>query len=140
MARLLVFGSTGKLGCEIANVAVKQGYEVTAVLRRESQAHLFKELPINIIVVDVSQPWSLLGICNGYEIVISALGKSVSPNENSKSTFTEVDLNMNSLILDEAVKSNIKKFVYISAFHAEKYQHLEYFNVHHQFSERLKSS
>jgi uncharacterized protein YbjT (DUF2867 family) len=140
MAKVLLFGATGKLGFEIAYVAARQGYELTAVIRRESQANLFKELLINTIVADVSQPGGLLGICNGYDVIISALGKNVSPNENSKSTFTEVDLNMNSLILNEAVKSNIKKFVYISAFHAEKYQHLEYFYVHHQFSERLKLS
>jgi hypothetical protein len=34
----------------------------------------------------------------------------------------------------------VKKFVYVSAFHSEKYLHLEYFRVHHEFSERLKAS
>jgi uncharacterized protein YbjT (DUF2867 family) len=43
-------------------------------------------------------------------------------------------------ILEEAIKSGVKKFVYVSAFHAEKYLHLTYFNVHHRFAEELKKS
>jgi uncharacterized protein YbjT (DUF2867 family) len=51
-----------------------------------------------------------------------------------------VDLAGNRHILQEALKSGVQKFVYVSAFHAERYQHLEYFKVHHHFSEELKAS
>ena len=34
----------------------------------------------------------------------------------------------------------VKKFIYISAFHAERYPHLTYFHVHQQFAERLMRS
>jgi uncharacterized protein YbjT (DUF2867 family) len=42
--------------------------------------------------------------------------------------------------LDDANKNEIKKFVYVSALHSEKYLHLNYFKVHHDFSEKLKQS
>ena len=74
------------------------------------------------------------------DIIVSALGKSVSPNDKSKPTFKQVDFDANKNILDEAIKTGIKKFIYVSAFHAEKYLHLEYFKVHHDFSELLKKS
>ncbi len=73
-------------------------------------------------------------------IVISALGKSVSINDKSKSSFYDIDFLGNKYILDEAKKSKVKKFVYLSAIHAEKYQHLMYFKAHHDFSELVKNS
>lgn len=39
-----------------------------------------------------------------------------------------------------AVKNGIRKFIYVSAFQAETRQNLEYFKVHHEFSERLIKS
>jgi uncharacterized protein YbjT (DUF2867 family) len=68
------------------------------------------------------------------------LGKSVSPMDNSKPSFNDIDFVANSNILKEALKSDVKKFVYVSAFHSEQYQHLEYFRVHHCFSELLMGS
>ncbi|RYZ27727.1 MAG: SDR family oxidoreductase [Chitinophagaceae bacterium] len=140
MNKVLLFGSTGNLGKKIAEELRQTGYDVTGVVRNERKAAELKPIVHHIVVADVTKPDSLKGICDGYDVVISALGKSVSPNDRSKPGFREVDLNANSHILDEAVKSNIKKFVYVSAFHAECYQHLAYFAVHHQFSERLKQA
>lgn len=140
MNKVLLFGSTGNLGKKIAEELGQKGYDVTSVIRNELKVAEVKPVVHHIVVADVTEPDSLKGICNGYDVVISALGKSVSPNDKSKPSFRDVDLNANSHILDEAVKSHIKKFVYVSAFHAERYQHLEYFAVHHQFSERLKQA
>ena len=140
MNKVILFGSTGNLGKKIAKELKQQGYDVTAVVRNEQKAAEMKPIVHHIVIADVTNPRSLNGICNGYDIVISALGKSVSPNDKSKPGFRAIDLDANSNILDEAVKSRVKKFVYISALHAERYQYLEYYTVHHQFSERLKQS
>lgn len=140
MNKVILFGSTGNLGRKIAEELIRKGYTVTAVLRNEAKAVAVKGICHDFIVADVMKPASLSGICNGFDIVISALGKSVSPNDKSKPSFREVDLDGNSVILSEAVKSGVKKFVYVSALHAENYPHLEYFHVHHQFSEQLKKS
>ena len=83
---------------------------------------------------------TLVDICQHQEIVVSALGKSVSPNDKTKPGFEDVDFAGNMNILEEAIKNGVKKFVYVSAFHAEKYLHLTYFNVHHRFAEELKKS
>lgn len=42
--------------------------------------------------------------------------------------------------MSEAVKSGVKKFVYVSALGAENYLHLDYFKVHHEFSQKLIAS
>ena len=139
MNKVILFGGTGNLGKKIVEELKHNSFDVTAVVRSEKKgieiSHLAKH-----IVADVTNAPSLSGICNGFDIVISSLGKSVSPNDKSKPSFRDIDLNANSHILDEAVKGGVKKFVYVSALHAENYPHLEYFHTHHQFSERLIQS
>lgn len=137
---ILLFGSTGNLGKQIARVASTQGYTVTAVVRNENRMRVLENSAHKCIVCDVTKPAALQGICQGFDIVISALGKSVSPNDHSKASFREIDLEANSHILGDAVQSGIKKFIYVSAFGAEHYPQLEYFSVHHRFAESLKAS
>jgi len=138
--KIILFGATGNLGKAIAIELKQQGYEITAVVRNNVKLNVLGSIADKIITADVTNPKDLIDICIGYDIVISSLGKSVSPNDKSKPTFHEIDYIGNSNILNEAVKSRIKKFVYISAFHSEKYLHLEYFKAHHEFSEKLISS
>ena len=140
MEKVILFGATGNLGNEIAKELVKQGYDLTVVVRNKVKAKSLSDLTSKIVMADVCNKTTLHNLLNNQEIVISALGKSVSPNDKSKPTFSDVDYFGNMNILKEAIKSGIKKFVYISAFHSEKYLHLEYFKVHHDFSEQLKKS
>jgi uncharacterized protein YbjT (DUF2867 family) len=140
MKTVILFGATGNLGKEIAKELVKQGYDLTVVVRNEEKAKSLGGITSKYIIADVCNKASLEHIFDNQEIVISALGKSVSPNDKSKPTFREVDYNANSNILNQATKAGIKKFIYVSAFHSEKYLHLEYFKVHHDFSELLKKS
>lgn len=138
--KVLLFGATGNLGQSIAYELKQKGYETTRVIRNKSRPKGLESITDKIINADVTNPADLLNICNGFDIVISTLGKSVSPNDKGKPTFKDIDYIANSNILNEAKKSNVKKFIYISAFHSEKYLHLEYFKVHHEFSDKLISS
>jgi len=140
LKKLILFGASGNLGREIAKKAMEQGYDLTVVVRNAQKAEKLSSITPKFIIADITNPSSLANICQGFDIVISALGKSVSPNDNSKCTFNEIDLIANTNILQEAIKNGIRKFVYISALHSEKYIHLEYFRVHHEFSELLKKS
>jgi uncharacterized protein YbjT (DUF2867 family) len=140
MKKVILFGATGQLGKEIAKELVKQGYELTVVVRNEQKAKTLSHITSKYIVADVCNKSTIENILDKQDIVVSALGKSVSPNDKSKLTFIQVDYEANKNILDEAIKKGVKKFVYISAFHSEKYLHLEYFKVHHDFSELLMKS
>jgi uncharacterized protein YbjT (DUF2867 family) len=140
MNKVILFGATGNLGKEIANELVNQGYELTVVVRNEQKAKTLTHITSKYMVADVCNKSTLESILDKQDIVVSALGKSVSPNDKSKPTFKQVDFDANKNILDEAIKAGIKKFVYISALHSEKYLHLEYFKVHHDFSELLIKS
>jgi uncharacterized protein YbjT (DUF2867 family) len=138
--KILVFGATGNAGKAVLAELKKRGLAATAVVRNPQKATELSELAEQVFVADVMKPSSLSGLCSGFDIVISTLGKSVSPNDKSKPTFQQVDFEANSNILTEALNSGAKKFVYLSAFHSERYPELTYFRVHHDFSEKLKAS
>ena len=140
MKSVLLVGATGNVGKQIAKEARRQGYDLTVVVRNAQKANDLAGITNHAIVAELTNPTAVQGIFKGIDVVISALGKSVSPNDNSKASFYDVDFLANARILKEAVASGVKKFVYVSALHSERYTHLEYFKVHHDFSELLKLS
>jgi len=140
MKKVILFGSTGNLGKEIAKELIIQGYDLTIVVRNDIKAKSMAGITIKYLIADVCNNSTLSKIMDTQDIVISALGKSVSPNDKSQPTFREVDYIGNANILNESRKAGVKKFIYVSAFHSENYLHLEYFKVHHDFAELLKKS
>lgn len=140
MQTVILFGSTGHLGRHVAKELVARGYNPTCVVRNEGKALGLLPAGVKLKVAEVSNPEAIEGITEGFELVISCLGKSVSPNDRGKATFRDIDLVANTNILKDAIRSSVKKFVYVSALNSERYSHLEYFRVHHEFSEILKKS
>lgn len=138
MKKVILFGATGNIGQAIAREVLQQGYQLSIVVRDKSKARQLSALASKCMVADVTAPASLSGICQKQDIVLSALGKSISPNDKSKPTFHEIDFVGNANILQEAKASGVEKFVYVSVYHAERYLHLNYCKAHHEFAELLK--
>lgn len=140
MKKVLLFGGTGNLGKKIAAELKTRGFETTAVVRNQAKAEALKDFVESCRIADVTKRDELEDICEGFEIVVSSLGKSVSPNDKSKATFYDVDFKANNYILREAITAKVDKFVYVSALGAEKYPRLTYFKVHQDFTEKLINS
>jgi uncharacterized protein YbjT (DUF2867 family) len=140
MTKVILFGATGHIGRHIADQLKRQQYQVTAVIRNEEKARQLGLKADRFLIEEVTEPDALAGICEGYEVVISALGKSVSPMDKSRPSFHDVDYTVNAAILNEAVKSKVSKFVYVSAFGSEQYPRLHYFKAHHDFERQLMAS
>lgn len=140
MKNVILFGGSGKLGMKVAFELRKKKYNVTAVVRNEAKAAKLKDLATKTLIADVCDAASLKDICRGFDVIVSTLGKSVSPNDRSRPGFYKVDLKANGYILKEGIAASVKKFVYVSAFNSENALHLNYFNAHHLFAEKLKHS
>ncbi len=137
---ILLFGATGHAGRAIARELHERGHQVTAVVRDQQRASALLPFLSRFAVAEATRPDTLRGICDGFEVVVSALGKSVSPNDWSRPSFEQVDYQANLNILAEAKASAVRQFVYLSAFGAERMRHLTYFRVHDDFSNELKIS
>jgi uncharacterized protein YbjT (DUF2867 family) len=138
--KVILFGGTGNLGGYIAREVIRNGYSLTVVVRKTSRLTGLSSTDQKVVTCSFVDTPAMTDIMKGQDVVISALGKSISPSDRSKASFEEVDLRINRLILKHALQSNVHKFVYISAFHAEKYPALEYCRVHEQFAAELTSS
>jgi uncharacterized protein YbjT (DUF2867 family) len=140
MPSFLLAGATGHLGRAIAAELSIRNLPFTALVRSPERAKLLSQFTGSFRYAEASDTKSYKGVCEGQEIVISALGKSVSPNDRSKPSFMQVDRDANSALIDDAVAHSVQKFIYVSAFHADQYPDLNYFRVHHDIEEKLKSS
>ncbi len=140
MRKVLLFGGTGHLGRCLAAAIKSQGYQLDLAVRNPVKAGSLKIPCDRILTWQHDRADTLDAIFGEPDIVISSLGKSVSPNARDKASFHEVDFELNHKILKEAIRRGVKKFVYISAFHSERYPDLEYFRVHEAFSAELQRS
>lgn len=140
MKKALVFGATGHLGRELIAALKLRDYFTTAVVRSRPKCAALANDVDEFRMSALAAPGDFKGICTGFDLVISALGKSVSPFERSKPSFRQVDFEINKKILDDALDQRVSKFVYVSALDAEKYPALEYFAVHQDMSDLIVNS
>ncbi|MFT2010838.1 SDR family oxidoreductase [Pontibacter sp. 13R65] len=140
MKTILLAGATGNLGMHLFQELKQQGYFVKVLARDYSKAEALTPAPDEILVADATDRESLKGACEGVDVVISAIGKSLRLQDRCKASFREIDFLANLNLLGEAEKSGVSQFLYISAFSASHYPHLAYFKAHADFAEALKQS
>jgi putative NADH-flavin reductase len=73
MARVVVFGASGKIGQSVVNEAIRRGHKVTAVARDEAQ---LAKLPrkANSAVGDATSCDSVYSLADGADAVVMAIG------------------------------------------------------------------
>jgi len=69
---IIIFGAAGDVGSRIVSEAVKQGHEVTAVVRRQDQTKIFSK-GVKVVLGDVSEPGVVEAIAVGHDHIISAI-------------------------------------------------------------------
>ena len=97
--KVLVVGATGYLGTELVHAAKRAGHEVRALARDPSRL----AADVNeVVVAEATNPDSLAGICDGVDVVISALGIT---RQRDGLTYEDVDYAANRNVLNEALKA-----------------------------------
>lgn len=135
---ILVAGAGGILGRQITDILHKKGIRVSglAFSRREFEgsAHKF----VRILCADVTRPEDLKGVCQGIDIVISCIGIN---RIKGKLGHMDVDYRGNLNLLQEARKSGVKKFVFISPAGVDFGHHyVPLFKAKRLFEQELKKS
>jgi uncharacterized protein YbjT (DUF2867 family) len=138
--KILLAGATGHLGQHLLRALKAAGYNVTALVRAAAKGEALNPAPDHLFLADATLPDQLTDCCTGIDVVVSALGKSISLTDKSKGSFRDIDYAANLNLLQEAKKAGVRQFVYISAFAAEEHPELAYFKAHADFSEALKNS
>ncbi len=134
---ILVAGAFGHLGNDLVRIALKNGHSVLAMGREIREIEGVPSENYTAVQADIVDSHALKGICNGIDVVIDAIGLThYSKTENSD----DVDFNGNKNLLQEAKRSNVKKFVYISILNAAPNKKVPLVNSKFLFEEELKKS
>ncbi|MFK7774465.1 MAG: SDR family oxidoreductase [Saprospiraceae bacterium] len=137
MKKILVAGSTGYLGSHIVQHLQQQQMDFKAIARNTQKLETIGIPPSKIIEAQVTDKNSLAGTCEGIDVVISTIGIT---RQKDGLTYMDVDYQANKNLLEEAIKSGVKKFIYVSVLHGEELTHLKICEAKEKFVQALKNS
>lgn len=139
MKKVLIIGSTGYLGKYLVQECKRQGFWVRALARNPQKLDAIKDCVDHLFVGEVTKPETLKGVCDGIDVVISALGVA-SSRTNENIPMEDVDYGGNKNVLDRAVAAGVKKFIFVSFIVTPVYEHLEITLIKKRFEKALADS
>jgi len=134
---VLLAGATGYLGSFILKELIERKNHVVAIVRNPDRIENDHENYLEIKTAEVTKPETLRDICKGIDTVISTIGIT---RQNDGLTYMDVDYRANMNLLDEAKKTGVKHFVYVSAINGDKHRNLKIFDAKENFVDALKVS
>lgn len=145
MKTVLIAGATGYLGRYTAQAFKNADYRVRVLARNEKKLSQngvgLSPAIINdvdeIHIGDVTKPETLQGICDGVDIVFSSISLMA---QKSHLTWHDVDYIGNVHLLNEALKANVQKFIFVSVFNADNLMHVPIVKAHEDFAVELAKS
>ena len=135
--KVLVAGASGYLGSHIVRELLDREIEVVALVRNARKL-LDAGIPREYILeAEATRPNTLEGCCEGIDIVISALGIT---RQKDGLTYMDVDYQANKNILDEALRSGVQKFIYVSVLNGQHLTHLQICAAKERFVQALQGA
>lgn len=137
MKKILIAGSTGYLGSHIVQELMARQMDFNAIARNTQKLNQLGVAPSQIIEAQITESASLAGCCKDIEVVISTVGIT---RQKDGLTYMDVDYQANKNLLDEALRSGVKKFIYVSVLHGEDLTHLKICEAKERFVRELQKS
>lgn len=134
---ILLAGATGYLGGYLLQALIEEKHHVRTVVRHPRKLQKFHKIHLDIKQAEVTKPETLQGLCKDIDTVISTVGIT---RQKDGLTYMDVDYQANINLLNEAKRSGVKRFIYVSAINGDKYRHLKIFEAKEKFVDALKSS
>ena len=134
--KVLLAGATGYLGRYITQELLSRNLE-TKIIVRDKYKVKFDSPNLEIIEAEVTKPETLDNLFNGADVVISTVGIT---RQKDGLTYMDVDYQANKNLIDEAKKSGVQKFIYISVLNGENLRQLKICEAKEKLGDYLKSS
>lgn len=117
---ILITGGTGFIGLNFVPALLKKEHQVKLLCRDKEKAIRLFGSECEIIVGDVTKKETLIDCCKDIDIVFHMVAKvgNELPNEETIKLFREVNVDGLQNMINEAKKSNVKKFISISSIAA----------------------
>ena len=133
--KVVLAGAYGNLGADIFKALLAAGHEVVAADMIERDLGVTGNFTFKKI--DVTNPETLKGICDGADAVITTVGLTKT---SATVTNYEIDFQGNVNLLNEAKAAGVKNFTYISVLKADKAPKVPMLHAKYLFEEELKKS
>jgi uncharacterized protein YbjT (DUF2867 family) len=137
MPRVLIAGATGYLGRFLLSEAKGRGFTVRALTRSEQKLSHARPTIDELFVGEVTKPATLRGVAQDVDVVISAIGIT---RQRDGLRYQDVDYQGNLNLLEEAIRSGVRKFVYVSVLHADQMPELRIVQAKERFVGELARS
>lgn len=139
--KILIVGASGALGTEIINLLKEEGKDIRALTRSDKGVSKLTDYTDDVWKGDAGKdPEGIKDITKDVTTVISALGKSISLFTPSEESYFESDFKANKNILDDAVRSGVQRFIYVSVMGADSTNDYSIARAHKLFEDELKIS
>lgn len=135
--KIVLAGAYGHLGGDILKALESKGNEIIALDLNERPIDLTGNGKVTFKSCDVTQKGMLDGLLDGADMVISTVGLTKA---SKAVTSYDIDLNGNLNLLNEAKKSGVGKFIYISVIHADEHPEIPLLDAKAKFEKALKES
>lgn len=133
--KIVLAGAFGNLGADILKKLLADNHEVVAADIAERELGIEKTYTFKKI--DVTDPTTLAGVCDGCEAVITTVGLTKG---SASVTPYDIDYQGNVNLLNEAKAAGVKHFTFISVIKADKAPHIPMLHAKTLFEEELKKS
>ena len=134
---VLLAGAYGKLGSDVLKSLLKAGHTVVAADMIDAVPEGVDTSAYAFRKIDVTDPESLKGICDGMDAVITTVGLTKT---SATTTNYEIDYQGNVNLLNEAKSAGVPRFVYISVIKADQAPDVPMVNSKYLMEEELKKS
>lgn len=108
---ILVAGATGRLGSVITRELLFRDQPVRILVRGETPFDELVDAGAQPVVGDLTEPWSLRMACDGVDAVITTAN---SASRGPEDTVEAVDRAGNRNLLDAAVATGVRRFLFVS--------------------------
>ncbi|CUH67480.1 Putative NADH-flavin reductase [Thalassovita gelatinovora] len=119
MRTVFIAGATGYLGRYLCAEFGRRGWYVTALVRNAKHAHDLEA--DTLIEAEATRPDTLVGIMDGADLVVSALGIT---RQTDGLGYQDVDYQANLNLLHEAERAGVARFAYIHVLNAHRMSHV----------------
>lgn len=115
--KVLVTGANGLLGSNLIREMLHSGYEVRGMVRENCNLLALKHVDVELIKGKITNPADIRKAVAGCDVVVhAAANTSQWPTHYDAYKKTNVDATR--LILDEAVRRNVERFIFVSSANA----------------------
>ena len=137
MKKILLAGATGYLGSHIARASAAKGYGMRVIARSPEKLRDLGIVTDDVCRAELVQPETLKGCCAGIDTVISTVGIT---RQKDGLTYLDVDYQANLNLLNEAREQGVRKFIYVSVLHGDRFRELKICDAKERFVDALQAS